>query len=276
MSDNATEYDELTNRAERLEAEALASLALSAPAGLAASLGIHLVADEGAVGSFAAAADVLALNRIVNLGLERPASALQLQRMVAAARERGVRRLFVQLAPGHRPAALADWVESLGGRVRNRWVRLWRLTAAAPTVETALRVAPVDTSSAPAFGAVVAAAFGMPVEVAPWIASIVRRPGWRVFGAFDGPTLVAAGALYVTGPFGWLGLAATQPEYRGRGAQGAIVARRLSEAATLGCAWVAVETAEDTPELPAPSYRNLLRLGFTEAYRRPNYLLTLA
>src|SRR5262245_29351505 len=30
-----------------------------------------------------------------------------------------------------------------------------------------------------------------------------------------------------------------------------------------------------TPEHAAPSYRNLLRLGFTEAYMRDNYVVTL-
>jgi GNAT superfamily N-acetyltransferase len=234
------------------------------------------VADEGAVGTFVVAADVPALNRIVNLGLDQPASEVQLGRMVAAARERGVRRLFVQLAPGHQPAALADWIASLGGRLHNRWVRLWRQTAAPPEEGTALRVAPVLASAAPAFGAAVAASLGLPAAVAPWLASIVGRPGWRAFGAFDGPTLVATGALFASGPFGWLGLATTHPAFRGRGAQRALIARRLAEAAALGCAWVAVETAEDAPGHPAPSYHNLLRLGFTEAYRRPNYLLALA
>ncbi|MFL5578708.1 MAG: hypothetical protein ACJ79S_22360 [Gemmatimonadaceae bacterium] len=267
---------ELTRRAERLESEALASLALSAPRTIAARLGIHLIADEGAIGSFVAGADVLALNRIVNLGLEHPASERQLDRLVAAARERGVRRLIIQLAPGHEPAEIADWVASLGGQPYNQWVRLWRQTAAAPAVETALRVAAVDASHAPAFGAEVAASFDMPPDVGRWLAAVVGRPGWRTFGAFDGAELVSTGALYLSGAFGWLGLATTRREYRGRGAQSALIARRLSEGAAVGCAWVAVETAEETPERAAPSYHNLLKLGFTEAYRRPNYLVTLS
>jgi hypothetical protein len=46
----------------------------------------------------------------------------------------------------------------------------------------------------------------------------------------------------------------------------------MRDAAGDGCRWVSVETAEQTPEREAPSFRNLTRLGFTVAYRRPNYL----
>ena len=33
-----------------------------------------------------------------------------------------------------------------------------------------------------------------------------------------------------------------------------------------------VETAEDTPQRNAPSYRNMLSFGFREVYVRPNYI----
>ena len=36
--------------------------------------------------------------------------------------------------------------------------------------------------------------------------------------------------------------------------------------------WVSAETAEDTITRDAPSFRNLRRLGFEVAYRRPNYI----
>jgi hypothetical protein len=35
-----------------------------------------------------------------------------------------------------------------------------------------------------------------------------------------------------------------------------------------------VETAEDTPEKGAPSFRNMLRFGFQVAYVRPNFIYT--
>ena len=66
--------------------------------------------------------------------------------------------------------------------------------------------------------------------------------------------------------------AATLPDYRGLGAQSALIARRFQDAAEAGCKWMVVETAEDKPERPVASYRNLKRLGFELAYLCPNYI----
>jgi ribosomal protein S18 acetylase RimI-like enzyme len=78
--------------------------------------------------------------------------------------------------------------------------------------------------------------------------------------------------MYVTGKAAWFGFAATDAAHRRRGAQQALIVRRLKDAASAGCRWVSVETAEDTVTRDAPSFRNLRRLGFEVAYRRPNYL----
>ena len=65
---------------------------------------------------------------------------------------------------------------------------------------------------------------------------------------------------------------ATRPSHRRRGAQGALLARRIRDAADLGCRWLVTETGEDLPERPNPSFRNMLRTGFELAYQRANYL----
>ena len=78
------------------------------------------------------------------------------------------------------------------------------------------------------------------------------------------------------GEVGGLLGAATLPPERGRGAQGALMARRMRDAAEMGCKWVITETGEETPDLPNPSYRNMVRLGFKLAYFRQNYIFTPA
>jgi hypothetical protein len=55
-----------------------------------------------------------------------------------------------------------------------------------------------------------------------------------------------------------------------------LLARRITDAADLGCRRLVVETAEDTPKKDAPSFRNMLRFGFQVAYVRPNYIFSLA
>ena len=104
---------------------------------------------------------------------------------------------------------------------------------------------------------------------------MVGRSGWRHYMAFDGDTPVATGACFIYRETAWIGFAATRTEYRNRGAQSAILAQRINDARESGCALINVETAEQTPEKEAPSYRNMRRYGFEIAYIRPNYLLKL-
>jgi GNAT superfamily N-acetyltransferase len=248
---------------------------LAAPPSVAAALGLALFAGHGVVTAIASALDVLALNRVVGLGLRSPASEAQLDRVLAEARGAGARRIFVQVAPTAQPERLPDWLAARGGRPHNRWVRLWRRTAASERGATDLRVVEIDAALADAFARVVRTAFGMPPVVDPWLAAVVGRPGWRHFAAVSGDELVATGALFAASGLAWLGFAATLPGHRGRGAQSALIERRLREAAALGCEWAVTETAEELPDRPAPSYRNMRRLGFTEAYRRQNYVVDL-
>jgi GNAT superfamily N-acetyltransferase len=259
--------------AELTEMAALASATLHAPSAIARELGLHLVSDEGVMMALATKADVLALNRIVGLGVETPATRQQLTRLIEIARSRGTRRLFVQLVPSHLPAELEDWIEAEGGTKYNRWVRLWRNVADVPEVKTDLEVRQLAAGEAFRSGEIVAESFGMPLELAPWFGSIVGQAGWTHFGAYDGRNLVGTAAIYVSGSVGWLGFAATLADYRGHGAQGALIKRRLDYANEKGCDSVAVETAEQTAEHSAPSYRNMLRFGFTELYFRKNYML---
>ena len=265
----------LAESAERIEADAFAAVTLAAPADVARQLGLALVADGGAVATFAAAADVLALNRVVGLGLSTPATEPLLDRILAAARALGVRRLFVQLVPEAQPTELVHWLAARGGRPFNRWMRVWRRTdePIASDRMSALDVVRVDAERAEGFARVVQSAFGMPPIVVPWLAAVVGRPGWEHWAVLDGDEPVAVGALYASGDVAWLGFAATLATHRGRGAQSALIAQRVRRARELGCTWAVAETAEDSADHPAPSYRNMRRLGFVDGYARENLLL---
>jgi hypothetical protein len=114
--------------------------------------------------------------------------------------------------------------------------------------------------------------FGFPELANAWVASLVGKPGWHHYMAFDGDEPAAAAALFVHEGIGWCGFAATDTRFRKRGAQSALIARRINDACELGCQWLTTETAEDTPEKPNPSYHNMCRMGFETAYLRPNYI----
>jgi len=54
------------------------------------------------------------------------------------------------------------------------------------------------------------------------------------------------------------------------------LARRIAEARAAGCRWLSIETSEERPGHPSPSYRNVIRAGFSVAYIRPNHIGTTA
>jgi GNAT superfamily N-acetyltransferase len=277
MATDAHDLVELAASLETAEAELWDDFYRAAPADIAAACGIDRERLDAAWVTVASRVDVLALNRAFGVGIARPLTDADLDRIVGIYTAAGVPRLFVVPSPAARPDALPALLERHGFTFRNRWVKLYReLDGPLPEPKSGLRIERIGAERAAEFGEIVADAFHWPVAAGPWIAATVGRPPWHHFAALDGPRIVATGAMFVHGRSAGFTFGATRPEFRGRGAQQALIARRLREAAALGCTRAVTETAEDTAERSAPSYRNMLRSGFRVAYLRPNYILTLA
>lgn len=258
---------------ESVETEAWADLHRAAPPPLAVAEGIH---PPHWVGSALAAVyrrtDVLALNRVIGLGSGAAARADRLDGLLRLYHHAGVRRFFVQLAPHARPADLPAALASRGFRRHNRWVKLHRGAGEAPPVAGRFTIERLPRDKAGLFGELFAPELDWPRAAAAWLAATVGRPRWHHYAAFDGPEVVAAGALYLSGDAAWLGFAATHPAHRRRGAQTALLARRIEAATAAGARTLVIETGEDLPDRPAPSYRNVRRAGFEVAYLRDNWL----
>jgi GNAT superfamily N-acetyltransferase len=112
----------------------------------------------------------------------------------------------------------------------------------------------------------------MPEWVAEWIAALDGRPGWTLQLAWEDDTPIGAAGLYVAGRAGYFSFGSVLPEHRGKGAQRALFAARIHEAAELGCTVLVTETGARDPGKPGFSYANILRAGFEEQYVRPNYV----
>ena len=226
-----------------------------------------------AVAVSAAGVGELACNRVQGPDLDRALAGGALDRVVAFYRDAGVRRFFVQVPPG--AEALVPRLEERGFRAYNRWAKLYRGAVPPPEVSTDLRIVTLGPDRALEFGRIVHDAFGWRGPVDEWMAGLVGRPGWRHYLALDGDEPVAASGLFISGEWAWLGPSATVTTERRRGAQQALLARRIRDALLRGCLHLSVETAEDRPERPVTSYRNVVRAGFRLAYARPNYLLEM-
>jgi ribosomal protein S18 acetylase RimI-like enzyme len=144
------------------------------------------------------------------------------------------------------------------------------------SAHTDLRVDELDPADGEVFARTMCAGFGMPLDssLPAWFAALPsrREAGFTAYGAWDGDTLVAAATLFAANGIGTLSGAATLPEHRGRGAQSALMVRRIRDAAAQGCAWVTAETGAETPQAPNPSLHNMRRLGLTELYERRNWV----
>lgn len=134
-----------------------------------------------------------------------------------------------------------------------------------------LRVERVGPERADDFACVVVGGYELPDWMSPLATNIVGRPGWSCYVAYDGEAAAGAGALFVSEGVAWLGFGGTLPEFRGRGAQSALLAARIEDARTQGCSTVVTETGELEEGRPSHSYRNILRAGFREAGVRPNF-----
>ncbi len=260
---------------ETCEREAWADFFRAAPEPSASEHGIAVKETAGGLLARAAATDVLALNRVLGLGDCRPASPGDIDEIVREYRESGARRFFVQISPIAEPSDLADRLEDRGFLRYNNWVKLQRDTAAPAFTGTQIEVRPIEGNDADAFGRIVSECFGWPDWLGPWVARTVGRPGWKHYMAFDGAEAVATGAFFVWRDLAWLDFAATLPQHRGRGAQSALLARRIDDAREAGCHALVVETAEQTAARGAPSWRNTVAFGFRQAYLRPNFVRVL-
>ena len=212
-------------------------------------------------------------NRVVGLGIPRPATRQDVEDVDAFFRGLGREWAVVQLVEPTEPPELLEWVEAAGFAPSKRWPKLWRsLEADLPEARTDLRIERIGPDRAEDFGRIVLAAFDFEPTLAPFATSTVGRIGWTHYLGFDGQDVVSAGATFVTADVAWLGFGATLESHRGRGRQSAMFARRLADARTAGCRLAITETGEDTPEEPNPSYRNMLRAGFEVAYLWPNFV----
>jgi GNAT superfamily N-acetyltransferase len=209
--------------------------------------------------------------RAVGLGIERAASEAELDSVLAYMNASG-QRYAVPVAQAYQPAALGAWLERRGFTHGYAWMKFARACNASLGAPTDLEVRIVGRELGDEFGKVIVAGFGLAPAIAPWVGVLPGRPNWLCVMAFADSAPVAAGAAYVSGEYAWLGFGATLPSHRRHGAQNALLARRLAEAAARGARTAVTETGERLPDKPSNSYRNILQAGFVEMYLRQNYI----
>jgi ribosomal protein S18 acetylase RimI-like enzyme len=258
------------HHAEEVELSAWAEVWAAAHHDLAARHGIETLEVGNALCTGVGGQSSTMLNRVVGLGLDEAATDAALDE-IASFFERVGQRYYVSLNPKAKPSDLPARLEGRGYANGYAWMKFTRGVEPPPAIETALRVERIGAEAGADFGDVVAAGYELEPFTSAWLSELPRTR-WRCYVAYDGDDPAGAAALYVHDGTGYLCFAATKPEHRRKGAQGALLAARIRDAAEAGCKRLVTETGERIPLKPSNSYRNILRFGFEEAYLRPNYL----
>ncbi len=210
---------------------------------------------------------------ILNLVLGAPeATEADIDYAIAWAEEHGVSPC-VPLTPGLPGSAQAEaWLREKGFEQGYAWMKFVRdphpPRFPAPEEVEVVELEAVDDEP---FGTIAAVGFGMPAWAAEFFARLPGRDGWRCYAARVEGEAQACAAMLIEDGVAEFGIAATLEEARGRGCQTALLHRRILDAAEAGCHTLFVETGERVPDRPSGSYRNILKSGFEEAYRRPNW-----
>ena len=216
------------------------------------------------------------VGRAVALGLDRPFTAADLDRVEAFYRSRKA-PAQVDLCPMHEPAVFEMFKERGYAIAELNNVLSRKLEAKeifpSPPIGCEVRRSPAD--EAEAAGAIVESAFfpdGAPEAFRGLIAPLYQMEGSLAFVASIEGKLAACGTGLVIPKHKVVALcgAGTLAEYRRRGLQTALLGARMAAAAKAGCEYAVIVTQGGTT-----SERNAERLGFRVAYSKVTVIKTL-
>jgi hypothetical protein len=263
--------------AEHAEAAYMASFAAEPGRSAAARMGMT-VAEVGGGVVWATRADPSGgfFCRAVGQGVREPLTADVLDEVVEVAAQAGAPVIGLQPSPTIVTPEVADLLAEKQFQPGRTWDKLVRDTAEPPAAVTDLRVELVGPDRAAEFASVVLEGFGLPEQLRPFAEAECAMPGWTTYGAFDGDRLVASAALFVDGDTAALSGAATTAGERGRGAQRALMSRRIADAARAGAKVLGCETWSESEGNLNPSLHNMHWAGFRTLYRRANWVRRLA
>lgn len=215
----------------------------------------------------------LLFNRAIGLGLTGIMDDAQVLEVLAAFRRTSIDGFWLQVSPAAQCADLGARLQAHGlSAYRRSWTKFTRGTQASSGTNCKLAIRKAVHADAGPAAAILAPAFDMPAAGGRLLAAVIGRPRWHVYVVRHREQAVAVGGMFVDGPLAYLAFAATSPAFRRRGAQGALMQKRIDKALALGCSLIATETGTPLHAAePNPSYQNMLRFGFVPAGIRENY-----
>lgn len=217
---------------------------------------------------------ILAMNRVVGLGLDSEISEEELHAILDFYRKAGTERFFLQLSPHVFNERTIDILQAKGFRHYNNWTKHFRpVPEDSPTYRGDLQTEELLPEDASQFGELICSCFHWNYpRLDLWLNQSIGAPGYKHYAVRIDQEIAGISALHIDGAYASMAFAATLPEYRGLGIQQQLLHKRIKVARELGCSYLVSETAEDTPTKKVTSARNMRKLGFETAYQRQNWI----
>ena len=235
--------------------------------------GLHTGMIDGTYCCSAPAEDVLVFNRVLCAGLTNVITSKYLQSLKAHYKSVGSKRFMVQVAPTASPEDFSEILKNEGFTHLNNWAKSLReIGKPVALSESKVTVEHLAPNQIEDFNNVVLEAFDWGNGLNEMFTLTYGKKGWFHYLAKENEKPVGIATMFTKNKFASLAIAGTIPDARGKGVQTALIRARLNDAIKVGCRYAVVETAEDKPDNPVTSYKNMMRQGFQRAYLRPGFL----
>jgi GNAT superfamily N-acetyltransferase len=267
-------YDQVSMLAEAAEAEFMYHYETLAPSTTQAALGISAARIGGGVALSMRHDATGYWSKALGFGFAEPITHRLVDTVIDFYRAEDSPGAVIQIAPAVLPAGWPEMCARHGIRPDSHWVKLvCSIDDFRPGEESDLRISSVEPEDFSRWSTAALRGFGMPEEgLADMLAAGLVNPNFRPFAAWDGDEIVAAANLFIHGEIASLNTAATLPTHRNRGAQSALIAARVHEAAKAGCRWLSAETGRPADGETNQSLSNLVRAGLRPLYYRQNWI----
>lgn len=252
----------IMERVDEVERESFLSLYTDVPE----DIGVGIYQDGPAFAMSLGSYDDSGFTSIFDLELA-PDPHATFQRLREVLRSQGARTMSAGVLMEADPPMDEAWLRSEGfSPDYDEWI-CWRPLAGfeAKPLPDGVEIVVAGESDADIFARVLSRGWGDPDDGALGrvFGAAIEKPGWIHYLALVDGQPGSAAALFIADRVADCFVAGTVPEARRRGAQTALIERRLHDGRKLGCDIATAQAAAD-----GASERNYRRAGFQELYRR--------
>jgi hypothetical protein len=258
------------SQSENIELQAMRAIHQSASDKLKASLGLSFEQISGVVCSASSVEPSILLNRCFVTDDNALTDLSAIKAVKAFYADAGVSRFFLHVVDSNEDTRRT--LKQAGMMKARGWMKFIRDASPAVTRNPELDIRKIGPEHAKDFARIVAPCFDMTEASVPLVAGMVHHPQWHLYMGFDGDKPAATGAIFFQHGAAHCDWGSTHSDFRRRGFQGAMLARRINDAIEMGATRLFTETGEAVPDDPQHSYNNIMRYGFVEDYLRENWV----